>query len=279
MKAAGGHMEFDVASVRPDSAEQSGTTVHMNVPLGPMDAYVLTGGLLSATDFPLLQYMVFAYKLTGMQVQAAIKQLPKWATANHYDVQARAAIANPTKDQFRLMMQALLEDRFKLKVHYERKEMPVYALVVDKPGKLGPQFREHKDDGAPCTSADTVENGNAVTTTGGYPVQCGVVTFWQGKQPGTFRLGARAILPSMMANILWSFYATDKPMADKTGLGPVDFLIEFSPQNLTSTNEQDHPAGPTFQEALKEQLGLKVEEQSGVVDSIVIDHVEEPSEN
>src|ERR1700722_2231579 len=101
---AGGKMEFDVASVKLDTAAPSPQTVNSNVPLGPQDMYSPTGGLLSATNFPLFQYMIFAYKLTSTQFESVQSQLPKWATANHYDIQARGA-GNSTKDQFRLMMQ------------------------------------------------------------------------------------------------------------------------------------------------------------------------------
>ena len=167
---AGGKMEFDVASVKQDTTPLSPQTVHSNVPLGPQDMYSPTGGLLSATNFPLLQYMVFAYKLTSTQFQSVQSQLPKWATTNRYDIQARVA-GNPTKDQFRLMMQALLADRFKLAIHYEIKQQPIFALVLDKPGKLGPKLQPHPAD-SPCSTAGDAPGG---TATNGYRRVPGVV--------------------------------------------------------------------------------------------------------
>jgi len=76
----------------------------------------------------------------------------------------------------------------------------------------------------------------------------------------------------------------DRPVLDQTGLsGTFDFNIESAPQsNSTSppgTNTQADDAGPTFLEALREQLGLKLESQTGPVNVIVLDHVEEPSAN
>ena len=86
----------------------------------------------------------------------------------------------------------------------------------------------------------------------------------------------------------------DRPLVDKTGLeGKVDFVIEFaldysdarSPLDLmyipipAGTPPPPDPTAPTFLEALKEQLGLKLESQTGPVDVLVIDHVEEPSAN
>ncbi len=102
--AAGGKMDFDVASVKQNTTAPSAQTIHSNIPLGPQDLFSPTGGLLSATNFPLMQYMVFAYKLPPDQVRSLAPNLPKWATTDRYDIQARAE-GNPTKDQFRLMMQ------------------------------------------------------------------------------------------------------------------------------------------------------------------------------
>ena len=130
--AAGGKMEFDIASVKQDTAAVNEQTVNSNIPLGPMDLFTPTGGLLSATNFPLIQYVVFAYKLTSNQAQTVRSQLPKWANTSRYDIEARAG-ANTTKDQFRLMVQALLADRFKLVVHFDTKQLPVLAMVLDKP--------------------------------------------------------------------------------------------------------------------------------------------------
>lgn len=284
-------MEFEVASVRPDKAPPYPGMVGTNVPMGASDDYVPTGGLLSVRDYLLREYIMFAYKLTGMEANGVFMRIPITMT-NRYDIEARAPIPNPTKDQLRLMMQALLADRFKLKVHYERKNIPVFAMVVDTPGKLGPSLREHRDGGAPCTTADAEVNGKAVinantqingkaaTTSGGYPVECGVIIYWPGKEPGITRMGARGLSPSMMASAFWPFCGMERPIVDKTGLGPVDFLVEFSPlARILSTEGQDQTAGPTFQEAVRQQLGLRLVPTTAPVEVIVIDHVEEPSQN
>ena len=124
----------------------------VNIPgLGAMDAFSPTGGLLQATNQPFLQYLIFAYKLTSNQALSVFNQFPKWADNNRYDIEARAS-GNPTKDQFRLMMQSLLTDRFKLVVHYETKRQAVFGLVFAKPGKIGPKLRLHPAD-ASCSTA------------------------------------------------------------------------------------------------------------------------------
>jgi uncharacterized protein (TIGR03435 family) len=282
---AGGKMEFDVASVKQDTTPFGPQTVNSNIPLGPQDMYSPTGGLLSSTNFPLLQYMVFAYKLTPSQVQSLLSQLPKWATTNRYDIQARAA-GNPTKDQFRLMMQALLAYRFKLAIHYEIKQQPVFALVLDKPGKLGPKIQPHPAD-SPCSTAPPAPGTAPAappTVAGGFPEGCGALAGWLVS--GRIRLGARNVPMEMIATSLTNpqVLGVDRPVIDKTGLvGKYDFVVEFTPQINgplpPGVNFQPDESGPTFLEALKEQLGLKLDSQTGPVPVIVIDHVEPPSEN
>jgi uncharacterized protein (TIGR03435 family) len=285
--AAGGKMEFDVASVKPDTAPMSPQTVHSNIPLGPQDMFAPTGGLLSSTNWPLFQYITFAYKLTPAQMTTVRSQLPKWATANRYDIQARAS-GNPTKDQFRLMMQGLLTDRFKLGVHYETKQLPVFALVLDKSGKFGPKLQQHPQD-APCSNAPPPPNttpGKIPTVAGGFPESCGSFLVWMSGTAGRLLAGGRNVPMAMIAMSLSipQLTGVDRPVLDKTGLnGGFDLIMEFTPQingplPLGATFQPD-PGGPTFLEALKEQLGLKLDSQTGPVDVVVVDHVEEPSEN
>ena len=279
---AGGKMEFDVASVKQDTTPPSPQTVNSNVPLGPQDMYSPTGGLLSATNVPLLQYMVFAYKLTPNQVQSVLSSLPKWATTNRYDIQARVA-GNPTKDQFRLMMQALLADRFKLAIHYEIKQQPIFALVLDKPGKLGPKIQPHPAD-SPCSTAGAAPGAPTPTVAGGFPELCGAFSGWPVS--GRIHVGGRNVPMEMIATYLTNpqLIGADRAVIDKTGLaGKYDFIVEFTPQINgplpPGVNFQPDESGPTFLEALKEQLGLKLDSQTGPVPVIVIDHVEPPSEN
>jgi uncharacterized protein (TIGR03435 family) len=286
--AAGGKMQFDITSVKQDTATPSPQTVHTNIPLGPYDMYSQTGGLFSATDYPLVNYILFAYKLTFNQLESVQAQLPKWAATGRYDIQARAS-GNPTKDQFRLMMQALLADRFKFAMHYETKQVPVEALVLDKPGKMGPQFRQHVDE-PPCS---TVAPGGATsrpdaapTVEGGYPETCGSIPGLQPSNAGRIRIGGRNVPIAMMANefSIPDFSNADRPIIDRTGLsGKFDFVLEFSPQLNgplpPGATFQPDPNGPSFLQALKEQLGLKLESQTGPVEVVVIDHIEQPSEN
>jgi bla regulator protein blaR1 len=281
---AGGKMTFDVASVKPDNAAPSQQTVSSNMPISATDALKPTGGLFSAKNYPLFLYIVFAYKLPSSQANALFTALPKWANTTRYDIEAHAAAGmNPTKDQYRLMMQALLADRFKLAIHYEIKQLPVVALVLDKPGKLGPKIQQHPAD-QPCSRVP-VSLGSPVpaTTAEGFPMTCGVFIVWF--DAGRMHAGARDLDLQMMASNMTNpgLYGIDRPVLDKTGLtGRYDLVFDFTPTltgPLPAGSPQFDESGPTFQEALKAQIGFKLEPQTGPVNVFVVDHVEEPSAN
>ena len=267
---AGGKMSFDVASVKQDT----GAFKPPNFPLDPGDAYATTGGRFSA-DFPLTVYISFAYKLslTPEQRQAMIAHLPKWVAEDRFDIQAKAAEGNPTKDQMRLMMQALLAERFKLAVHFETQDSPVLALVLVKPGKLGPKLRPHAD-GPPCDTAPSPDV---------FPPKCYVMmlTMNSGRMP---RGGSRDTTMALIADALPSMGRLARPVVDRTGLsGRFDFMLQWSPETNSIPPAPNEPAadtqGPSFQEALREQLGLKLESARAPLQILVIDRVDRPSEN
>jgi bla regulator protein blaR1 len=152
-RAAGGTMEFEVASIR---ISKPGTFTPPNFPLSNDDSYAPTGGVFTA-DFPLEVYLEFAYKFrpSADQQKAMFANLPKWVTTDHFTIHARAA-GNPTKDQMRLMVQSLLADRFKLAIHSETKQVPALALTLIKPEKLGPKLIPHAQ-GPPCDPSATLQ--------------------------------------------------------------------------------------------------------------------------
>ena len=152
LAAAANNLAFDAASVKPN---KSGDIPHSNVPLDSGDYFVPTGGFFNATSEPLFQYVIFAYRITGNQMQFLLPQLPGWVTTDRFDIQARVA-GNPGKEQIRLMMRSLLADRFKLAIHNETRQVPVFAVVLLKPGKTGPQLQPHPVDSScatPCLAS------------------------------------------------------------------------------------------------------------------------------
>jgi len=97
-------------------------------------------------------------------------------------------------------------------------------------------------------------------------------------------MGARNVPLAEFAKhiVVPGFTGVDKTVLDKTGLeGTFDFVMEFTPQFTPAPGDDfvPDPSGPTFQQALKEQLGFKLESQTGPSEVFVLDHVEEPSEN
>jgi uncharacterized protein (TIGR03435 family) len=282
--AAGGKMEFDIASVKRNTVDPGVQPANSNILLGPNDLFTPTGGFFSATNYPLIAYVVFAYKLTLDQVQVVRSQMPRWMDDYRYDIQARAS-GNPTKDQFRLMMQTLLGERFKLAVHYVTRQLPVMGLIMDKPGRFGQQLRPHKDS-PPCSNPDSSKQGPVTAIAGGFPEVCGAVFGMPATTPGRIRLGARSLSMARVATSLNfpRLSGVERPIVDGTGLsGEYDFVIEFTPQTgdflPLGSNFQPDESGPSFVQALKEQLGLKLDSQKGPLNVLVLDHVELPYEN
>jgi uncharacterized protein (TIGR03435 family) len=226
--AAGGHMEFDVASVRQNTQgyPPTGPPPHSDFPLDSGDAYSANGGFFSATNWPLDSYIGFAYKLSPTALGSVRKQMPKWGSSDHFDIQARAQ-GNPTKDQIRLMVQSLLADRFKLVVHHDSKQMPVYGLVLVKPGKTGPQLLAHSPR-YPCL---VLAESSASASTSSLPF-CGTLT---GKlENGHMHVEGRSITMRQIADYLPSMETLDRPVVDRTQLvGTYDLNLEWAPNNMT----------------------------------------------
>jgi bla regulator protein BlaR1 len=267
---------FQIVSVK---ANNSGNEfANMNVSLLPGDASPSTGGRLSGTNVSLISYIYFAYKLTGGQLQLLLPKLPSWVISEKFDVQVHAT-GNPTNDQLRLVVQSVLADRFHLAAHYESLQLPVYALLLAKPGETGPQLRPHADDPVCSTAPAISESGphHAEMTAGGFPADCGRI---EALPSSRLREGARKISMSLLASYLPQAGNLDRPVLDQTGLtGTYDFIFEHSPQRVDSVNPHGEKPAPGFLQDLHDQLGLRLEPQTGPVEVFVLDHVERPSEN
>lgn len=269
--------EFEVASIKPN---HSGNQPDSNFSLGPGDVYVRNGGLFSATGFPLTTYIFFAYKISGNQGQYVLPQLPDWAKTERFDIQARAK-GDPGKDQMRLMMRSLLADRCKLATHYENREVPVLAFVLSKNGKTGPQLRPHLDT-SPCPTEQPASSTPAIVE--GLPVFCNGIYPLPPSAPGRMRFGGRRVTIGFIADTFSGGTNLGRPMIDQTGLsGTFDFTLEWTPELRApvppAAGVEPDSAGPSFDEALREQLGIKLQAQKGPVAVLVIDHVERPSAN
>jgi uncharacterized protein (TIGR03435 family) len=166
-----------------------------------------------------------------------------------------------------LMLQSLLAERFKLKVRRDIKQLPVYALVI---AKGGPKFLHTKFE----TSDDPARRADPTLPRPAAP-PC----------PTDMRCWHNYGSMSLVADILSRMSDIGRPVLDRTGLEGGYYLdLQYASQPLTSTALTDNapppgPMGPSIFTALERQLGLKLKPIKGPVESIVIEHIERPTEN
>jgi uncharacterized protein (TIGR03435 family) len=257
---------FDVASVKLHAEADRSTLVPPTV---------LPGGRFES-KFPLAMLISFAYKLPFNQ-SARWTGIPDWAGGPQgiYDVEATSSMPpglsmQARNDRVRAMVQALLVDRFKLVIHRESKEMPVYALVVAKGGpKLQRADIEEKD----CPEASLNALGPVSPST---PIPDVCHAFNGGMGRG---LHAKAANMSDLAAYVENW--TDRPLLDKTG---IQGLYRFETKGWRPMGANVDAGSSDVADRLTVfemfgQLGLKMEPQKGVVEVYVIDHIEKPSEN
>jgi uncharacterized protein (TIGR03435 family) len=184
-----------------------------------------------------------AYDVGDYQVVGIPAALAKGTVENVFAIDARVpGTATPSPEDTRLMLQAMLTERFRLRVHREPREMPVYALVA---ARGGPKL-------TPCSSADAgsfYRPGVLVSCTPPMPI---------------------ARIVQMLTREL------RRPVANKTELsGPVAFELHWLPEGARL--QPDSP--PALFTAIQEQLGLRLQPERAPIDSIVVDHVEPPIAN
>jgi uncharacterized protein (TIGR03435 family) len=252
-----------------------------NFPLDPGDAYRPVGRRFSA-DFPLATYITFAYKLSlsSDERRAMLAHLPDWVSTERYAIEVRAE-GTPTKDQMRLMMQSLLAERFQFKAHVETRVFPALAMTLVKPGKTGPKLVPHSE-GVACEDTPAT-NGPIAANTKIFPPVCDVVMMTIDRNR-VAKGGSRNTTMALLAGALPGMGRLDQPIVDQTGLaGRFDFTLEFAPEPNRSgeppVDPLPEPQGPSFVEALREQLGLRLQATKAPLPFLVIDHVERPTGN
>lgn len=274
--------QFEVASIKPNKSGDG------RVMLG-----IQPGGRFTATNVTLRMLIRNAYQLQDFQITGG----PNWLTEDHYDIIAKAESGDGIGDPFRaeqngqpsrgqLMIRALLADRFKLVVHNENKEMPIYGLILAKPdGKLGPQLKPSEVDCAAMMAAARGRGrGPGMPPPGGPqtgPPPCGI-------RIGMGNMAVGGSPMSQVANALANFVG--RIVVDKTGLtGNYDFTLTWTPDQMPQrppgapeplvNGVPIDPNGPSIFTAVQEQLGLKLDSQRGPVAVLIIDRAEHPTEN
>jgi uncharacterized protein (TIGR03435 family) len=155
----------------------------------------------------------------------------------------------PSKEQFRSMLRTLLADRFKLAVHHQSKDLPVYNLAVNKGG---PRLKN---------SAPDTKFSAKTSSLDAYAI----------------RMQATAITLKWLVGQIEGY--ADRPVIDKTGLtGTYDLSLECVVGNVP-VGVAANSSRPSLFTALQEQLGLKLEPATAPFDTVVIDHAERPAAN
>lgn len=249
---------FDVAAIKPNNSGAIGEQVRFYPP----------SGRVTMTNVTVKRMIQNAYQLQDQQIAGG----PGWISSAHFDIVANSEATNLSPMDRWVMVRALLADRFKLKMHTEQREQPVFALVLGRrDGQLGEHLKKSNTDcrlpKAPVTTAIDLA----------VPNQCGVI------MGGPGRMNFRGVTMETIAAQLSG--RVGRSVVDRTALeGRYDLDVEFSPQPLRSDNVDpaagDRPAtdGTSLYTAIQEQLGLKLESRKDSIEVTVIDSVERPTE-
>ena len=245
-------------------------------------------GRFTATNLPLRVLITNAYQLSFFQVVGG----PDWIATDRFDVSATAPDGAPP-EQTRAMVRTLLKDRFKLVVHMETRDTPIYALVKARPDAApGPRLKPSTMDCGPMRAERAAATAAAARARGGRvavppppgpdePVLCGMRVAGRGGPTLNYRAGN--ITMTALANALRTYVGRE--VVDRTGLaGEFDFDLEFSAPPTAGSTDAGVPVAPlddaaSIFTALQEQLGLKMESTRGPVEVMVIDSAERPTEN
>ncbi|MGB6946369.1 MAG: TIGR03435 family protein [Bryobacteraceae bacterium] len=242
--AADAKPAFEVATIKPSN------------PATPGQVITLRGAEVITTNVTVRDLINLAYWLHPKQVTGG----PAWTESEKYDMAGKPDVpGQPNVDQMKLMIQKLLADRFQLKFHFEKRDMPAYAVRI---AKTGAKIIRSQDDPK------------------------GLPGFYFGRAAAgttlTFRNSPMSQVTAVLQNIM------DKPVVDQSGLTEkYDFTLTFTLDPAQAvrlggapTPAADNPdAAPDVFAAFEQQLGLKLESAKAPVDVMVIDKVERPSEN
>ena len=239
-----GDLKFEVASIKLSAPDARGGGARPD-----------PGGLrYRGTNITLSTLIAACYRVRTDQISG----LPAWTESEHYDILATASRQSTVEEMY-LMVRNLLKDRCHMQFHLETKEMPIYVLSIDPAGL---KLTRHP------------------AANGGEP--------WidQG-QDAPFHMHWTATTANMdifagrLARVL------DRPVIDQTGLkGDFDFTLTYTaelppniPPDARLNGQPIDTSGPTVFQAVRQQLGLRLDPRKGPAPIIVIDHIEKPSQN
>jgi uncharacterized protein (TIGR03435 family) len=254
---------FEVASVKPAPSRSA----RLSVRGGPGTD---DPGQISFTNVTLMNILLRAYDVKIYQVSG-----PDWLSSERYDIAAKVP-PGTTKEQFNLMLQSLVVERFHLVLHHVAKEFQGYELVK---GKNGSKLKASESSGAappePAAPPKTDANGFPQLDGPGLVMMEG----FKGRAVVSF-LTAKAQPISALVDMLSREFRM--PILDRTGLdGRFDFRLEFAPQapGALAPDTTDE-SGPNLLTAVQQQLGLRLNPRKIPLDALVIDRADKvPTEN
>jgi uncharacterized protein (TIGR03435 family) len=271
--------QFEVASIKPNNSGDGRIAIGLQ-----------PGGRFNATNVPLRFLIRNAYQLQDSQIVGG----PDWMNTDRYDIAAKAedgAVSGPQPPPgqpgpVQLMLRALLADRFKLVAHSEDRDMPIFALVLNRPdGKLGPQLTKSTVDCSAVGRGGRGDGRGAPPPPGppqpGQPLTCGIRI-----APGNMLVGGSPM--SQIAQVLSQF--AGRIVVDKTGLtDSYDMNLTWTPDSIPQrppgapdaliNGVPIDPNGPSLFTAVVEQLGLKLDSQKAPIKVFVIEKAEKPVAN
>jgi uncharacterized protein (TIGR03435 family) len=235
---------FEVASIKPSDPNDSDLGFHES------------NGRFAVTNYNVKRLVAFAYGVEIFQVLGGLA----WTGSDRYDIIAKIPddlAKRREPDDVKRMVQALLSDRFKLAMRTESRELPIYALVVDKNGS-----KLH-------TSKPTVGSSGLSGSSG------------SGRTQWIFTDAPLYLLTHNLSQRL------GRPVVDRTNLnGNYDFKLKWTTGQSQSSSQAGDPVRPlsddsdlTIFTAIQEQLGLRLESQKGPAEVFIIDHAEKPADN
>ena len=280
LRATGPLPSFEVATVKPSNGDNAIPSV--NTPTESRTMNVTARNLIE---------QAYGIPWTAGRNQRVVGG-PGWIDNNRYDVDARIdpSLAarleklshEERKEQMSLMMQSLLADRFKLKVHVQSAELPMYALIF---AKGGPKLTIAKD--LPTTTVEDQPPAKAGFPLRAEDIRKGILVLYRGQAA---EMTAKAVTLDDLVHWLAGYSEIGgRTVVNRTGLpGLYDFTLQWTRERLIAPGPQDEqlrsaasnvPEAPGLFTALQEQLGLRLMSTKGPVEVLVIDHLDLPSQN
>lgn len=250
---------FEVASVKRNKSGDPGGRTELQ-----------PGGRFRAVNVTVRQLLPRAYGVQDFQIVGG----PPWINSDRFDIEAKADAA-ATAESVAAMLRNLLIERFKLTVHRETRDLPIYALVMARSdGRLGPKLSRSKVDCDAVAEEAVARGGAPPPVKAGEAPPCSI---------GFTAIGLMSVRSKPMTDVVRVLsQLTQHVVVDGTGIsGGVDFDLSWTPDQVPAGTDLPgaDPNGPSIFTAAQEQLGLKLESRKAPLEALVVAGIEAPTEN